>query len=238
MKLREWLRMKLNPEPIPGWAVGIYERAARLAIDSYYAPVAGEIVAELGCGKILDVGTGPGYLPMEIVKRAESITVVGIDATAKMIQLAHRRAKAEGLAHRLTFLVGNAYSLMFQDDSFDMVISTGVLHAWKDPVRALGECHRVLKPGGVAWILDPAQILTGKNFLLWCRCLNRWEKIVYKIHSWLPSAGPPRRFSLEEVKELLAKTPFVVGTAEQRDGIAIKLKKRVRETGGLGRSYS
>jgi len=230
MGLREWLSMKLNPEAIPRWAVGIYERAARLAIDGYYAPLASEIVAELGSGRILDVGTGPGYLPVEIVRRAQSITVVGIDATGKMIQLASRRANAQGLAPRLTFLVGNAYSLMFRDNSFDMVISTGVLHAWKDPARALGECHRVLKPGGVAWILDPAQILTSRNFSVWCRSLNMWGKIVYKIHSWLPSAGPPRRFSLDEVKNLVAKTPFVFGELEQRDGIAIKLKKRLRET--------
>ena len=228
MGLRERLGRQLNPEAIPGWASGIYQRAAQLAIDSYYAPLAREIVAELGSGRILDVGTGPGYLPMEIAKRAPSITVVGIDATRKMIQFAYRQAREQGLAGRLSFLVGNAYSLMFEDHSFDMVISTGVLHAWKEPVRALGECYRVLKPGGVAWILDPAQILTGKNFPFWCRSLNWWEKIVYKIHSWLPRGGPPRRFSLEEVKELLAKTPFVDGTIEQRDGIAIKLKKRIR----------
>ena len=231
MGLRERLGRKLKPEAIPGWASGIYQRAAQLAIDSYYVPLAQEIVAELGSGRILDVGTGPGYLPMEIAKRAPSITVVGIDATRKMIQFAYRQAREQSLAGRLSFLVGNAYSLMFEDHSFDMVISTGVLHAWKEPVRALGECYRVLKPGGVAWILDPAQILTGKNFLLWCRSLNWWEKIVYKIHSWLPRGGPPRRFSLEEVKELLAKTPFGDGTIEQRDGIAIRLKKRVRETG-------
>lgn len=229
MGLRQWLSIKLNPEAVPGWAAGIYERVARLAIDSYYAPLAREIVAELGSGRILDVGTGPGYLPMEIAKRTKSIAVVGIDATDKMIQLAYREAKVQGLAHQLTFLVGNAYSLMFEDSSFDMVISTGVLHALRDPVRALREVYRVLKPGGVAWILDPAQILTVRNFPHWRRSLNWWEKIGYKIHSWLPRTGPPGRFSQEEVKELLAKTPFAVGTVEQRDGIAIKLKKRLRE---------
>lgn len=228
MGLREWLGRKLNPEAIPGWASGIYQRAAQLAIDSYYAPLAQEIVTELGPGRILDVGTGPGYLPMEIAKRAPSITVVGIDATHKMIQLAYRQAKEQSLAGRLFFLVGNAYSLMFKDHSFDMVISTGVLHAWKEPVRALGECYRVLKPGGVAWILDPAQILTRRNFLLWRRSLNWWEKVLYKVDSCLPSAGLPRRFSQQEVKDLLANTPFKDGKIEQRDGIAIKLKKRVR----------
>jgi hypothetical protein len=86
-----------------------------------------------------------------------------------------------------------------------------------------------LKPGGVAWILDPAQILTVRSFPFWRGSLNWWQKVVYKVYSWLPSAGPPRRFSLEEVKDLVAKTPFAVGAVEQRDGIAIKLRKRVRE---------
>ncbi len=222
--------MKLNPEVIPGWAAGIYERAARFAVDSYYAPLAEEIVVELKCGKILDVGTGPGYLPIEIAKRSESITVVGIDATRKMIEFARCEARAQGLAHRLTFLVGNAYSLMFADGSFDMVISTGVLHAWKNPERALVECYRVLKPGGVAWILDPAQILTAKSLPLWRSSLSRRERVAYRIHSWLPSSGRPRTFSLEGVKELLAVTPFVDGEMKQRDGIAVKLRKRMSES--------
>ena len=232
MGLRTWLDMRLNPEAIPEWAAAIYERAASLAIDTYYVPLAQEIVTELSCGRILDVGTGPGYLPLEIARRGEAIAIVGIDATRKMIQFADRQAKAQGLADRLTFLMGNAYSLMFEDNSFDMVISTGVLHAWKDPVRALGECFRVLKPGGVAWILDPAQILTARNLPLWRHSLNWWGKVVYKIHSWLPSAGRPRTLSLEEVKELVAKTPFVKGALEQRDGIAIKLKKRIPDPEG------
>src|SRR3989337_4295140 len=113
MGMREWLGMRLNPEAIPGWPAGIYERAARLAIESYYAPLAQEIVTELGSGRILDVGTGPGYLPLEIARRGEAIAIVGIDATRKMIQFGDRQAKAQGLADRLTFLVGNAYSLMF-----------------------------------------------------------------------------------------------------------------------------
>ncbi|MBI4526088.1 MAG: class I SAM-dependent methyltransferase [Deltaproteobacteria bacterium] len=222
----EWLRLKLAHEAIPGWAAGLYERAARLAIESYYAPLAQEIVAELGSGRILDVGTGPGYLPIEIVKRARWINVVGIDATPKMVYFASQRAKAQGMADRLTFIAGNAYALMFGDNSFDMVISTGVLHAWKDPARALAECCRVLKPGGVAWILDPAQILTGRNRRVWRRSLRWWEKLAYKVYSWLPRLVPPHRFSVGEIKDLLAKTPFVDGTAEQRDGIAIKVTKR------------
>ncbi len=110
-----------------------------------------------------------------------------------------------------------------------MVISTGVLHAWKKPERALAECYRVLRPGGAAWILDPAQILNSKSLPLWRSSLSRRERVAYKIHSWLPSSGRPRTFSLEEVKELLAVTPFVDGEMKQRDGIAIKLRKKMSE---------
>ena len=46
--------------------------------------------------------------------------------------------------------------LRFGSNFYDIVISTGAFHAWKKPSRVLNECWRVLKPGGQAWIYDPA----------------------------------------------------------------------------------
>jgi len=225
MRIGQRFANKVNPEAIPGWAAGIYDKAAYLAIDSFYGPLAKEIVAALPTGRLLDVGTGPGYLPLEIVKRAKNISVVGIDATARMIHIARLHAEAKGLGQRLDFRIGNAYSLAFRDNSFDMVISTGVLHAWKNPARALTECHRVLRPGGSAWILDPAKILDASSLPVWRRSLNRWDKFVYKIHCCRPLASRLQTLSFEEVKNLLAKTPFKDGYLERRDGIVIKLRK-------------
>ncbi len=45
--------------------------------------------------------------------------------------------------------------MRFDDDSYDMVISTGAMHHWKYPARVVDEMFRVLRSGGEAWILDP-----------------------------------------------------------------------------------
>ena len=90
-------------ERIPAPFASLYEKATRMVIASYYGPVAEEIVASLKAGTILDLGTGPGYLPIEIVKRSPSIRVIGIDLTRKLINTAKLNALKNGVADRLHF---------------------------------------------------------------------------------------------------------------------------------------
>jgi ubiquinone/menaquinone biosynthesis C-methylase UbiE len=145
--MKEWIKI----ERIPGVLASAYEKATRMVIESYYRPVAAEIVAHLNEGTILDMGTGPGYLPVEIAKRSPALTVIGVDLSRKLIEIARSNASKAGLADQLTFKSGNAGRLEFSDSSFDMVISTGMLHSLKEPVAVLQEIHRVLKAGREAW---------------------------------------------------------------------------------------
>ena len=62
--MKSWLKI----ERIPGPLASSYEKATRLAIDLYYSKVADEIVSNFQQGLMLDLGTGPGYLPIEILK--------------------------------------------------------------------------------------------------------------------------------------------------------------------------
>ncbi|MEJ2165145.1 MAG: class I SAM-dependent methyltransferase, partial [Desulfobacterales bacterium] len=75
-------------ERIPGVLASSYEKATQLAIDSYYSQVAEEIVSYFKEGTILDLGTGPGHLPVEILKRSPAIRIVGVDLSHKLIQMA------------------------------------------------------------------------------------------------------------------------------------------------------
>jgi ubiquinone/menaquinone biosynthesis C-methylase UbiE len=68
-----------------------------------------------------------------------------------MVKIARRHA--EGVENA-QFLYGNAAKLPFEDDSIDLVISTGASHHWRTPRRIFDECYRVLKPGKEAWIYD------------------------------------------------------------------------------------
>ena len=132
---------KIYVERIPGPFITLYEKAARMAIDTYYVPVAEEVVASLKGGHILDLGIGPGYLPIEIAKRSPHITVHGIDLSRGLIEKARLNASKAGVSRQLHFEVGNASRLKFDDGSFDMVISTGMFHTLKDPIKVLKECR-------------------------------------------------------------------------------------------------
>lgn len=120
----------------------------------FYETLAEEIVSELKEGKILDVGTGPGHLPIEVAKRAVAIEVVGIDISSSMIRIAKKYASREEVEERVKFKVMSAYNLEFMDSYFDLVISSCVLHHLKYPAKAFNEIYRVLKPNREAWIWD------------------------------------------------------------------------------------
>lgn len=105
-------------------------------------------------GIILDIGTGPGRLPIEIAKQMANVEVIGIDISKDMVRIAKRNAKKEGLMDKVKFEVGSAYNTRFEDCSIDLVISTGLIHHLKDPLKAFNETYRILKHEGEAWMYD------------------------------------------------------------------------------------
>jgi len=213
-------------ESIPAPMASLYEKATRLVIESYYSQVAEQIVSHLKSGTILDLGTGPGYLPIEIVKRSSSITCNGIDLSRKLIKLACDNAVKAGVAGRLHFEVGNAAELRFEDKSYDMVISTGMLHMLKDPVKVLSECYRVLKPGGEAWIYDPARVSSQLNKKKWMASLTFLERLSYLLFKLYTRIIPPHTYSRAQVEEMIAESRFKDYSIEKEDKeIKLKLRK-------------
>ena len=69
-------------ERIPAPFASLYEKATRLVREVYYAQVAEEVVSKLKTGRILDLGTGPGYLPIEIVKGPRPCDVTALISVA------------------------------------------------------------------------------------------------------------------------------------------------------------
>jgi len=174
-------------------------------------------------GSILDLGTGPGYLPVEIAKIAPQVTIDGIDLTKKMIAIARLNAKNAGVSERIRFTVGNADKTAFPDNSFDMVISTGSFHSWRNPVAVMNECHRVLKPGMEAWIYDPAQIVTGDMREMLQKKLKGLDRLALK---WaLFTSKVVKDFTMEETREMVSRSQFGDGQVEYTDWMKITLRK-------------
>ena len=215
---------RLIPERIPGFAASTYARAARSAVAGYYREVSEEIASHIDSGQILDVGTGPGYLPIEIAKRRPKVRIVGIDQTQKLIDMARRNAREAGVSHQLTFEVGDANHLRFEDNSYDMVISTGLLHSLKNPVEAIDEWYRVLKPGKQAWIYDPARVASPEAARNWRASLRAFDRLVLL---WVALTAKVMPLALTEgrVQEIIGKTRFTDYEIKANHEVRIKLKK-------------
>jgi ubiquinone/menaquinone biosynthesis C-methylase UbiE len=102
--------------------------------------------------RVLDVGTGPGVLLVELATARPDLRLTGVDLSADMIASARRNLAP--FADRATAGVGNATDLPFADDSFDLIVSSLSLHHWDDPESAAPELARVLRPGGHVYIYD------------------------------------------------------------------------------------
>ncbi|GBC60227.1 hypothetical protein DENIS_1178 [Desulfonema ishimotonii] len=105
-------------------------------------------------GRLLDIGTGPGWLLVKLHEKSSDLRLTGLDISAPMITTARKNIRRLGLSEHIYFREGTAAHLPFAGNSFDIVVSTGSLHHWKEPVRGLNEVYRVLCPGGYALIYD------------------------------------------------------------------------------------
>jgi ubiquinone/menaquinone biosynthesis C-methylase UbiE len=220
------LRLRLTLERIPGPFASLYEKATRLVIATYYRGLAQEVVDFLQAGRILDLGTGPGYLPIEIVKRSRAITVVGIDLSRSLLKMARRNAMNAGVARQLHFEVGNASGLRFPDESFDMVLSSGMLHMLRDPVAVLRECYRVLRAGREAWFFDPARVSSLIDKKRWKASFSLLERFMYLVFSFYLRLDAPKRYHKNHVAEMLRATPFKdFHIVEKGKELELRLKK-------------
>jgi ubiquinone/menaquinone biosynthesis C-methylase UbiE len=140
-----------KPEAIPTPGAIFYNATVAKVLRKPENKIANDITVNVGKGTILDLGSGTGYLAIEIARRAPSLQVYGIDLSKQMVKIARRHAQGVDNAR---FVLGNASKLPFNDDSIDLVVSTGASHHWKAPRMIFDECYRVLKPGKEAWIYD------------------------------------------------------------------------------------
>lgn len=188
------------------------------------------VTRELKSGRILDVGTGPGYVPIEIAKRNKEVCVDGVDIAENFITIAERNAREAALSDRLHFEPGDATGMRFEDNSYDMVISTGALHHWKNPAGVIDEMYRVLRPGGQAWVLDPNKECSKEEWKEFLEKITKLSEAGFFGRLWL-RFGMWREirmscYSMAQIEEMAGASSFG-GCDIHTDGVfmTIKLKK-------------
>jgi SAM-dependent methyltransferase len=110
---------------------------------------AGYLLPHLRPGlSLLDVGCGPGTITVDLARRLAPGQVIGLDASDEVVAQA-RALGAQSEATNVRFEVGDLFALKYDDATFDVVHAHQVLQHLVDPVAALVELRRVLRPGGV-----------------------------------------------------------------------------------------
>jgi ubiquinone/menaquinone biosynthesis C-methylase UbiE len=182
--------------------------------------VAGQVA---GGASVLEVAPGPGYMAVELAKLG-NYRVVGLDISRSFVEMARRNAKEAGVA--VAFEHGNASCMPFEPDSFDFIVCRAAFKNFTEPVQALNEMHRVLKPGGKAMIFDLRPDASSeaidaevkKMGLGWFNSLL--TKLVFK-HSLVK-----RAYSQEQFRRMASQSPFKTCEIQEGPiGLAVALTK-------------
>lgn len=152
-------------EGIPFWGVPFYNGVVALSpfIRDFYAEVAAEVSSRPNTERILDIGTGPGRLPIRIAKLMPAADIDGIDISPAMVDTAIANAVNSGLLRRVHFRYGSAERIPFTENCFDLVLATLTLHHWARAENCLKEVLRVLMPGGELWVYEIKKDLTKED---------------------------------------------------------------------------
>jgi len=111
-------------------------------------------------GKVLDMGTGPGFVAIEVAKLLDGTgcRVVGMDLSQAMLALAAENAAKAGLNGTLAWREGDVKAMPFDDGEFDLIVSNDSLHHWEDPLPVFDEIARVLKNDGHCIVHDSKRL--------------------------------------------------------------------------------
>jgi ubiquinone/menaquinone biosynthesis C-methylase UbiE len=128
-----------------------YEKTTRKSLAEFQS-LAQRMAEGLPDGaQVLEVAPGPGFFAIALAKLG-NYDVTGLDISRTFVEIARRNAREE--MAQVDFQQGDAAHMPFEDDRFDLVLCRAAFKNFSEPVKALAEMRRVLRPGGKAVVID------------------------------------------------------------------------------------
>ena len=190
--------------------IPIYPLIAQQIVDDY----------QITCGTCLDIGTGPGYIGIELAK-ITNLEVYFVDMDPEALEKAEKNATACGLDNAVHFVGADVCALPFEDGFADLVVSRGSLWFWEDQIKGLQEIYRVLKTGGVAF--------TGGGLGRYTPATMR-RRLRGKRRRAVEEKGKTNFLDADGLRELLDKTGLagcrLVSDVDEEAGTWIEMRKQ------------
>jgi SAM-dependent methyltransferase len=130
---------------------GLLGRVMAMGMGWWNAPQNRLTVEHLGLGPgdaVLEIGFGPGHALKRTSEQTQARFIAGVDHSELMVRTAARRNRRAICEERMMLREGDVAALPFADGTFDAAFAVNSYHQWDDPMAALGEIRRVLRPGG------------------------------------------------------------------------------------------
>jgi cyclopropane fatty-acyl-phospholipid synthase-like methyltransferase len=137
-----------DPEQALAYAKADFEEENQGFVDRFrqYYP-------DLAEGHVLDLGCGPGDIPIRFVRALPGCRITGVDASPAMIRLAEEAVRAAGLTDRIALCCERVQSLQPAEPA-DAVISNSLLHHLPNPLQFWYGLKRLVKPGSPVLVMD------------------------------------------------------------------------------------
>ena len=180
-----------------------------------------QMVADRAEGNhVLEIAPGPGFCAIEIAKSGR-YSVTGLDISESFVRIARENAKTAGVD--VDFCHGNASQMPFPDASFDFVVCTAAFKNFSDPIGALNEIHRVLKPRGRSAIIDLRKDATREEIASEVRQMRLSRFNAFLTRWTFRFVLLKRAYTRAALEKMVAESRFGACTIET-DGIGFELR--------------
>lgn len=156
-------------------------------------------------GKVLEIAPGPGYFCIELAKLG-NYQIAGLDISKSFVEIARRNAAKAGL--NIDFREGNASAMPFKENTFDFTFCQAAFKNFSEPVKAISEMYRVLRPGGLSIISDLRRDASAAEIEREIKGMGLGRINEFMVRWTFKNMLLKNAYSVDEIKSMVAQTQF------------------------------
>jgi ubiquinone/menaquinone biosynthesis C-methylase UbiE len=170
-------------------------------------------------GSVLEIAPGPGYFCVELAKLG-NYQVTGLDISKTFVEIARKNAAADGLM--IDFREGNASVMPFKENTFDFTFCQAAFKNFSEPVKAITEMYRVLRPGGISVIADLRRDASADEIDREVKGMGLGPINHFMVRWTFDQMLLKSAYSMADMESMIAQTPFKKGKIDV-DGVGFRV---------------